>query len=91
MHEHDARTSRMKIGTAERPIAIIALVSDGPRMAANAIARIRKGQASIASVTREIAMSIQPPYQPASRPKGMPIASAIRTETMPASSEVCAP
>ena len=51
----------MKIGVAEMPIAIIAFLSDGPRKAAIAMARIRKGQASIASVTRLMIASIQPP------------------------------
>ena len=40
------------------PIAIIALVRLGPRKAASAIARIRNGQASMASVMREISASI---------------------------------
>ena len=56
-----ARVRRMKIGVAEMPIAIIALVRLGPRNAASAIARIRNGQASIASVMREISASTQPP------------------------------
>jgi hypothetical protein len=43
------------------PIAIIALVRLGPRNAASAIARIRNGQASIASVMREISPSPHPP------------------------------
>ena len=51
----------MKTGVAETPIAIIALVRLGPRKAASAIARIRNGQASIASVMREISASTQPP------------------------------
>ena len=49
-----ARVRRTKIGVAEMPIAIIALVRLGPRKAASAIARIRNGQASNASVRREI-------------------------------------
>ena len=56
-----ARVSRMKIGVAAMPIAIIALVRLGPRNAASAIARIRNGQASSASVMREISASGQPP------------------------------
>ena len=56
-----ARVSRMNTGVAEMPIAIIALVRLGPRNAASAIARIRNGQASIASVMREISASTQPP------------------------------
>jgi hypothetical protein len=51
----------MNTGVAEMPIAIIALVRLGPRNAASAIARIRNGHASIASVTREISASIQRP------------------------------
>jgi hypothetical protein len=43
------------------PIAIIALPRLGPRKAASAMARIRNGQASIASVKRLIRASSQPP------------------------------
>ena len=42
----------MKRGAVETPIAIIALVRSGPRNAASAIARIRNGQASMASTMR---------------------------------------
>ena len=51
----------MKIGVAEMPMAIIALVRLGPRNAASAMARIRNGVASIASVMREISASGQRP------------------------------
>ena len=50
-----------KIGVAEMPMAIIALVRDGPRNAAKAMARIRKGAAKSASVQRDIMASVQPP------------------------------
>ena len=73
------------------PIAIIALVRLGPRKAARAIARIRNGQARKASITREIAASIQPPRKPAARPIGTPSSSEIETETTPASIEACVP
>ena len=43
------------------PIAIMALPRLGPRNAASAIARIRNGQASIASVMRLISASMNPP------------------------------
>ncbi len=81
----------MKTGVAETPIAIIALVRLGPKKAASAIARIRKGQASIASVMREINASSQPPAYPASKPIGMPKASEIETDTTPASSDARVP
>jgi hypothetical protein len=55
------RVSRTKIGVAEKPMAIIALVRLGPRNAANAIAVMRKGIASNASVMRDMIMSTQPP------------------------------
>ena len=55
------RARRTKIGVAVIPIAIIALPSEGPRNAASAIARIRNGTASIASVIRPITASTQPP------------------------------
>ena len=51
----------MKIGVAEIPMAIIALVRLGPRKAASAMARMRNGQASIASVIREMSASTQRP------------------------------
>ena len=60
-----ARVRRTKIGVAEMPIAIIALVRLGPRNAASAIARIRNGQARKASVRREISASTKPPTKPA--------------------------
>ena len=72
-------------------MAIIALVRDGPRKAAKAMARIRKGTASSASVMREMVASVQPPRQPAMTPSGTPAKTAIITETTPASSEACAP
>ena len=55
------RDRRTKTGVAEMPIAIIAFVKLGPRNAASAIARIRNGQASIASVIREMSASVLPP------------------------------
>ena len=51
----------MKIGVVVTPIAIMALPRLGPRNAASAIARMRNGTASIASVMRESSASIQPP------------------------------
>ena len=69
------RVNRTNTGVAEMPIAIIAFVRLGPRNAASAIARIRKGQASSASVIREISMSVLPPAYPASSPAGTPIKS----------------
>ena len=42
-------------------MAIIALVRLGPRKAASAMAKIRNGIASMASVAREMTASIQPP------------------------------
>ena len=72
-------------------MAIIALVSDGPRNAARAMARIRNGQASIASTTRPITESIQPPANPASNPSGTPTPDAMPTETSPASMVARAP
>jgi hypothetical protein len=74
----------MKIGVAETPIAIIALVRLGPRKAASAIARIRNGQASIASTMRR---SVRRSSRRRSRrevPSGTPIASAMPTEMSPA-------
>src|SRR5688572_27117020 len=81
----------MKIGVAEMPMAIIALVRLGPRKAASAMARIRNGQASIASVTREMSASTQRPRYPAAMPIGTPSASEIDTDTTPARSEARAP
>ena len=55
------RARRTKRGMADRPMAIMAFVSDGPRKAASAMARMRKGAASSASVKREMVKSTQPP------------------------------
>ena len=55
------RVRRMNTGVAEMPMAIIALVSDGPKKAARAMARIKNGAANSASVQREIIASVQPP------------------------------
>ena len=85
------RVRRTKIGVAETPIAIIALVRLGPRNAAIAIARIRNGQARKASVMREISASTAPPMKPAARPIGTPSSSEIETETTPASSDARVP
>ena len=81
----------MKIGVADTPIAIMALLRLGPKNAASAIARIRNGQASMASVIREISASTQPPTYPASKPIGTPNASEIDTDTIPARSDARVP
>ena len=57
----------------------IAFVRSGPRNAASAIARIRNGQASIASTMRDNTASTQPPESPANSPDGTPIPAAIST------------
>ncbi len=82
----------MKTAVAAMPIAIIALVRLGPRKAASAMARIRKGQASIASVMREMSMSGQPPEVARERARpARPPSSEMLTDTTPASSEARAP
>ena len=86
-----ARATRMKRGAVETPMAIMALVRSGPRKAASAIARIRKGQASMASTTRDSSASVQPLANPATRPAGTPMPAAISTETTPASRLARAP
>jgi hypothetical protein len=45
----------------------------------------------MASATREISASTQPPASPASSPSGTPISTAPMTETTPAISEARAP
>ena len=49
------------MGKVAMPIAIIALVRLGPRNAASAMATMRNGIASIASVMRMMTPSSQPP------------------------------
>ena len=71
------RATRMNLSAVDTPMAIIALVRSGPRNAVRAIARIRNGQASIASTTRDSSASIQPPANPASSPARTPIPAAI--------------
>jgi hypothetical protein len=79
------RVRRTKIGTCERPIAIMAFVSEGPSAAASAMARIRKGTASkCVRRARDDAHRAQPPNQPATSPIGIPTNSAMKTETTPA-------
>jgi len=56
-----ARVRRTNTGVAETPIAIMALERLGPRKAARAMARMRNGQASMASTMRESSASTQPP------------------------------
>ena len=79
------------MGVADTPMAIMALLRLGPRKAASAIARIRKGQARKASVMREMTVSTAPPMKPAARPIGTPSISEIETDTTPASSEARVP
>jgi peptide/nickel transport system permease protein len=55
------RVRRMNTGVAEMPIAIMAFDRLGPRNAASAMARMRNGQASSASVRRETRRSVLPP------------------------------
>ncbi|MFM9013946.1 MAG: hypothetical protein ACKORK_10320, partial [Gemmatimonadota bacterium] len=76
--------------------AIISRVTDAMLAApflniAIAMARIRNGQASNASVTRLMIASIQPPRYPASSPIGTPSATAFESEITPARSEALAP
>ena len=60
--EHGAaREADERSAAAAMPIAIMALVRLGPRKAASAIATIRNGMASIASVMRMMRPSTQPP------------------------------
>ena len=47
-------------GIAEKPSAIVALVSDGPKIAASPTATTMNGNASSTSVMREITGSLQP-------------------------------
>ena len=86
-----ARVRRTKIGVADTPMAIMALLRLGPRKAASAMARIKKGQAKKASVMREITVSTAPPRKPAARPIGTPSISEIETDTTPASREARVP
>jgi hypothetical protein len=78
------RATRTKIGMAEMPMAIMALTSAGPRNAARAMANIRNGQASIASVRRLITASVRPPTKPATMPTGTPSSTATATLITPA-------
>ncbi len=55
------RTSRTKVGRAAIPIAIMALPRPGPRKAASAMATMRNGIESMASLIRIISPSTQPP------------------------------
>ena len=73
------------------PMAIMALVRLGPRKAASAMATMRNGMASMASVMRMMSPSSQPPVHPDRSPSGMLTTSAIETGITPASSEARAP
>ena len=55
------RARRRNVGKAAMPMAIMALVRLGPRKAASAMATMRNGMASMASVIRMITPSSQPP------------------------------
>ena len=72
------------MGAAEMPMATMAFVRLGPKNAANAMAKIRKGQAKNASVMREMMASTAPPTKPAKSPIGTPIKSEMLTEITPA-------
>ena len=85
------RARRTKTGLAVIAMASIAFSSAGPRNAASAIARIRKGTDSMASAMRDSTASTHPPTNPASSPSGTPMSTAPSTETTPAISEARAP
>ena len=85
------RASRTKVGRAAMPIAIMALPRPGPRNAASAMATMRNGIASMASLMRIISPSTQPPTEPERRPSGTLSASAMVTGMTPASSDARAP
>ena len=55
------RARRRNVGRAAMPIAIMALPRLGPRKAASAMATMRNGMASMASVMRMMSPSTQPP------------------------------
>ena len=55
------------------------------------MATMRKGMASMASVSRMMRPSIQPPTRPEKSPRGMLTATAMDTGITPASSEARAP
>lgn len=52
---------RMTAGICEMPMAMVALVSDGPRIAARPTASTRNGNASMVSVSREMVLSANRP------------------------------
>ena len=90
----DGLISRLTDAMLACPFLILAIALAaflGPRNAASAMARIRNGQASMASVIRLIKASMKPPRYPEIRPNGTPTPSAIPTEMAPAVSEARAP
>jgi len=55
------RANLKNVGSAAMPMASMALVRLGPRKAASAMATMRNGMESMASVNRMITPSTQPP------------------------------
>ena len=85
------RTSRAKIGVNTTPMASMALVRPGPRLAAMARASTKVGNDHRASTRSTSTSSIQPPWYPASSPMDTPARSANPTETTPACTDVRVP
>ena len=85
------RTTRMNAGMVAMPIAIIAVVTELPNLAANTNASSSAGNASSRSVARIRNSEAPGRTMPATMPSGVPITAAMPTATMPTYSVVLAP
>ena len=84
--------TRVKTGILKIPIAIIAFIIDGPKIAVSKIAIIRAGNAKIKSFPRIIMSSNGLlALLAANSPRGMPTTKPINVAINATKSEVCAP
>ena len=86
------RVTRAKTGMLKMPMAMIALVAEGPKTAVMRIAITSEGKAKIRSLPRITTSSTRPPrLAAASRPSGTPSPTPIPTATRATAIEVRAP
>ncbi|MCY1233075.1 hypothetical protein D9M72_455940 [compost metagenome] len=85
------RVTRAKTGMLKMPIAIIALVAPGPKMAVMITAVRSAGKAKARSLMRMTRPSTQPPRAAAQAPSGTPMPAPTKTATIETEIELRAP
>ena len=75
------RATRAKTGTLKMPMAMMALIAPGPKIAVIMIAESRAGKAKTRSLKRISTSSTMPPRAAAQQPSGTPMPMPMPTAT----------